>query len=1328
MTNKNLFLNKFASTKLIDDGYKAKILEEIIDKSPMAINLWDNNMKNVMFNKFAMDIFNVTDKEKYVENFFRLSPEYQPNGILSKKHGINNFEIAIRDGYHKFNWMHKDENDKEIPTEITLVKLDINDEETYIISYINDLRFEFLNAKPRSYDYYFNDILPRNVLLKEVSNLTEEWFFSVDVRTGYFHYYGKIWDEDIENHRILKDDEAFNMNLVHHEDIPIMVEMMNNLIDSEKTEYDIRLMTDNGVHEYFRISYKHVSDENGNIVFIVGKGRNIHLQKMFEERSQKDLLTECYNKISSENIVGDKLAYLPNKQHAFFIVDIDNFKAINDNLGHYFGDVVLREISSSLKEIFRDEDVVSRIGGDEFVVFLENISNVKLIKDKANTILEVYNKTYSGDNQDYSISGSIGIAIYPQDGTTYDELYKNADKALNQAKLLGKNRYVMYSKELRVGTTRSITKIENATRIASSFFDYELISEVFNIIYENNGSSSSINNALEHVCKKYKADRCYIFETFDGGENYSNTFEWCKEGISKEIENLQNISKVLLKDFFDKAHNSVIYSNNLRETIDDDEAFRRMIDQGILSFIHAQIRRDNIVTFFIGLDDTKKTRIWNEREINSLQYIGKIISIIRQSVVLDQQVNKLATYNQNSTYILDNIDNVVYVSDINNYNLLYLNRSGKEAVGVYNDEDYLNKKCYKILQGKDDVCEFCTNHLLKSNEYYEWSYYNPIIKSTFLLKDKLIPFNGKLARLEIATDVSKVINLENELEDKLKDEKFLIYCVEMLHSGDEPNHSINRLLDVVCSYYEADRSYIFEISEDKKHISNTYEHVTIGQEAHISEFQKIDIIELDTLIEKLKKYTSLTIDIEETFKDKDSLEYQIMATHGIDSVTIGSIINKNNEITGFVGVDNPKTNVDKITIIDSVAKFTASFIEKTKLINKLNNLSYYDMLTGVKNRYSYSLKLKNIDYAKIDSLGVAYVDILALSAINDTRGGGFGDLILKDLAKMLSEIFKESVYRVGGDEFVVLVTNMNEIDFEKKIIELKNYLYFENRFEVSIGYTWNQGIHNEYKFKDLDEGKKYTKMLSENLDIEIKNSKYIVYLQPQINFETNEVTSAEALVRRIGSLDSLQPPISFIPFYEKEGIISQIDTFVLEEVCKTFRIWKDKGCKTLDYIAVNCSRMTIAKEGIVDIFVDICNKYDVEPKKIVIEITETINGISEKLLSRIINNFKDAGFTISLDDFGSGYSNFSSLVISNFDEIKIDMKLIKDIDTNKKSKILTSVAIGLCTQLGNTISIAEGVETKKQAEILKSLKCSKGQGYYFDKPLDIEDFSKKYIV
>ncbi len=869
----------------------------------------------------------------------------------------------------------------------------------------------------------------------------------------------------------------------------------------------------------------------------------------------------------------------------------------------------------------------------------------------------------------------------------------------------------------------------------NSDIDYKLIATIFSMLDKYVNSEEAINLALQYICLNYDADRCYIFESYDKGFTCSNTFEWARPTVEPQISNMINVGYEFYQEILSAAKNGIINIENVDKLQPNTYVYRMMKEQSIKSMLHFQIEQDNYIPFFLGLDDCHKSRKWTEKEIITLRYITKVVFMCLQSKKLLSEVEALTDYNQISAYISDSSEDIVYLSDIENYNILYLNRAALTILGNPPESEWKNQKCYQLLQGKSAPCEFCTNHLINDKEFYEWTYLNKIFNKTYLLKDKLIPMRGKLVRLESATDISQVISLEEELKAKLAEERMILSCIETLHAGKDPQTSINDLLKIVANYHDAERSYIFEEDENAPVINNTYEWCAEGISAQLNNLQGIPLTEVAKWYEHFEKAGEFYIDSVNDDLVIGSFEHEVLSAQQIVSLVAAPLHDENGNLNGFIGIDNPKANIKKTSLMRSVTKFVSNFLDDTKILDELHKLSYYDILTGLKNRHSYRRTLNDLNSMQISSLGVVYADICSLRSLNDAKGTAYGDLMIQNLANYLSDIFGEDCYRVGGDEFVILKYNITEKEFENKINNLKEMLKQEYRFKVSLGFTWNKNLNSQiddeytYPHENFDiYGGKYAAILAQNLDQEIANSKFAVYFQPQIDLQTEQIVGAEALIRRIDADGHIQVPLSFVPFYEKEGIISKIDIFVFQTVCQQLNQWQKQGFANKIKLSVNCSRQTVMEKEIVKKFVDIADFYQISKKQIIIEITETISSADDIILSQIISQFAAAGFSVSLDDFGSGYSNLSALKLTDFDELKLDMSLTCNLNSDKKSKILTKVALSLCSELENMVSVAEGIETADQCQTLKEMGCKVGQGYYFDKPMPIEMFCNKYII
>ncbi|MGO0862033.1 GGDEF domain-containing protein, partial [Clostridioides difficile] len=221
---------------------------------------------------------------------------------------------------------------------------------------------------------------------------------------------------------------------------------------SEYEECEIRLRVRDTTYAWFSIKATTLFDDNGIPYKVVGSLTDIDESKReaekLKERAEKDPLTGLYNKKASQALIEEYITLDKNRQGTLMIIDIDDFKGINDNLGHLYGDAVLSEIASDLINLFRASDIVGRIGGDEFIVFMKDISETRDIIKKAEELVKTFERSFVGKGYNYKISLSVGIARFPKDGTEYMHLFRNADIALYSAKGKGKNRYALYDKKI----------------------------------------------------------------------------------------------------------------------------------------------------------------------------------------------------------------------------------------------------------------------------------------------------------------------------------------------------------------------------------------------------------------------------------------------------------------------------------------------------------------------------------------------------------------------------------------------------------------------------------------------------------------------------------------------------------------------------------------------------------------------------------------------------------------------------------------------------------------------------------------------------------------
>lgn len=258
---------------------------------------------------------------------------------------------------------------------------------------------------------------------------------------------------------------------------------------------------------------------------------------------------------------------------------------------------------------------------------------------------------------------------------------------------------------------------------------------------------------------------------------------------------------------------------------------------------------------------------------------------------------------------------------------------------------------------------------------------------------------------------------------------------------------------------------------------------------------------------------------------------------------------------------------------------------------------------------------------------------------------------------------------------------------------------------------------------DLKKNISADKFIEDNMKKALENREFVMYLQPKCNIPDGKVIGAEALVRWIMPGHGIVPPNDFVPVFEKNGFIIKMDQYIWEEACKLIRKWMDAGITPLP-ISINVSRRHLSNTSFVDVLEQLVTKYEIPREFLEIEITETVgeSGIAESM-----TRLKECGYTLLMDDFGSGYSSLNTLKDTQFDVIKIDRSFLNDFVSSGRGKKIVEHTIGMAKDIGLGM-VAEGVENKEQAEFLQNCGCTTAQGFYYARPMPAEEFNEKYIV
>lgn len=677
---------------------------------------------------------------------------------------------------------------------------------------------------------------------------------------------------------------------------------------------------------------------------------------------------------------------------------------------------------------------------------------------------------------------------------------------------------------------------------------------------------------------------------------------------------------------------------------------------------------------------------------------------------------------------------VAYATDTDTNEIIYMTQAAASLYGFEHVQDTYGKKCYELIQGLDSVCPFCTNSKLVPGQPYHWEHYNEKLQMWFDITDILVMYEGKYCRLEIARDVTAQKEKFDRVSNRLTVEETLVDCIQTLSSEADVNAAVNRFLEIIGRFYAADRAYIFEYR--KNQIKNTFEWCAPNIKPQLDLLQEIPIEYIRDWNHKFELdgeffITSLDRDLE-----TDSPDYRILKDQGIESLAAAPL-KKNGQIIGFLGVDNPMESTGDLSLLRSVCSFVLEEMERRRLIQNLELFSYTDLLTGLQNRNSYIKMLDRLSHQTLRSLGVIYIDINGMKKINDSNGHKYGDRVIKKVADILKSRVENSAYRVGGDEFTVICADIGKQDFQTLTEKLIRDFDRNKEYDVSIGHTWKEGnvsadeeilkaddlmyAEKQRYYHAVLQGDRMARAgIATELLRDIADHRFGVYYQPQICLKTGRIMGAEALVRKWSKRETLILPDRFIPHYERERVICHLDLFVFETVCADWQNWKRQGIDT--HISSNFSRVTLMASDIVTQIKQICRKYEVPAEKITIEVTESISKLDPQQLIDLMNQIVAEGFSVSLDDFGSKYSNLSILTTLDFNEIKFDKSLVDKLSSDAKSRIVMKNTMQICRELPMTRSLAEGIETVEQLDLLHQYHCDYGQGYYFAKPMSAESF------
>lgn len=585
------------------------------------------------------------------------------------------------------------------------------------------------------------------------------------------------------------------------------------------------------------------------------------------------------------------------------------------------------------------------------------------------------------------------------------------------------------------------------------------------------------------------------------------------------------------------------------------------------------------------------------------------------------------------------------------------------------------------------------------------------------------------------------------------------YALRIMSDTKDVESAVKLLLDKIGKFFQCNHIYILEKNQAEKLQSNYW----WNKEGELHSKNKL--LELGKEIEDYSVYDCFDrdgifkINNTELFKGNKEISelFQYMNVKSI----LQCAFYEEGVFKGCVCVgETEKTHLwreEEVRILSIITKIISFYLLKLKVSEKIKEkmeiIENYDGLTKLPTLHKFKYKARailekypNHDYALL------YLDFNKFKYINDTLGYEEGDRLLREFAELLTDGTWGTIVaaRVSADNFVILMPYVSN-DIIKKTIHNLNIRFQSKVKKSNIGSSvyivcgicviekkqdivdvidnanaarkYAKGIPKEtLHFYDskMEERIKLELDICNSMEEALENEEFLVYLQPKIDLKENRIVGAEALTRWRRSNSIMMSPNHFIPLFERNGFIINLDFYIYKKVCELLRKWMDEEAPLVP-ISVNVSRIHMNHKGFVGQIKQLVESYKIPTNLLEFELTESIFLDNTEVALSTMKELRKLGFGVSIDDFGAGFSSLNLLKDMTTDVLKLDKEFLREGDMKKEEKIIVSSIINMAKQLSMKV-LSEGVETQIQSEFLKNISCDMAQGYLFAKPMPVEQF------
>lgn len=495
--------------------------------------------------------------------------------------------------------------------------------------------------------------------------------------------------------------QRFNAGMIYKEDVAYYKAVLESLLKSPKHDtIEFRIKRFDEDYTWYQANLTSLLGAEGYVTRIVGRMININDRKLKEMelllRAEKDALTGIYNQGATEQLIHNAIQDgNENSLSALMIIDLDNFKEANDLLGHANGDELLEKTADILKEMFKGGDVIGRIGGDEFLVYMRNMETISDADEMAGNIVKSVRYDLDFEGQPIRVTCSVGVAVYPYHGKTYEELFEKADRAVYTVKANGKDGYRVYH--------AASTTVYHANRkvgydmTKTIDYDRHIEDQVMQILFEDKVLESALRSSLELMTAKYQFHRGYICGNDSLPISRTIQFTVKKYATGKEAEEhyeLKRMVNEILYSFFPGA--AMIHDYDL--TAEEMREYFRA--EGIKSMLYYPLTSQGEFQGAIVFENHEDVQM--ELSKSAMEEVRSLFRLMEAHILQIGLMDRLQNFVA-QVAIFDNLDSFVYVVNPDNHEISFINKK----VLVDSPDVKIGDICYKALQNRDTPCENC---------------------------------------------------------------------------------------------------------------------------------------------------------------------------------------------------------------------------------------------------------------------------------------------------------------------------------------------------------------------------------------------------------------------------------------------------------------------------------------------------------------------------------------------------------------------------------------------------------------------------------------------